>query len=112
MPLLKINIHQIRRIVMSKVFFVSDTHFGHKKIIEYLDRPFSSTEEMDKIMVENQNKKVSKNDEIYILGDFAFGNQEYIKNLLYSLNGKKYMIRGNHDRHVDVKWISDKISVG
>lgn len=93
---------------MEKVFFTSDLHFGHKNILKYEDRPFSSIEEMDQKMIENWNKKVGSNDEIYILGDLAFGNKKYVKNLLEKLNGKKYMIRGNHDRYIDKEEISNE----
>ncbi len=65
-------------------------------------------------MIMNWNERVSNDDEIYILGDLAFGNQEYIKSLISRLNGKKYLIKGNHDRHVDKNdiasnfiWIKD-----
>lgn len=56
-----------------KVFFTSDTHFGHKAIIGFCDRPFSSVEEMTEVLVENWNSVVGPTDTIYHLGDFAFG---------------------------------------
>lgn len=93
---------------MSKIFFISDTHFGHKKIIQYQDRPFDSVEKMNQIMIDNWNRRASKDDDIYILGDLAFGNQQYVKNLINQLEGKKYLIRGNHDKHVDTKEIANK----
>lgn len=93
---------------MSKTFFISDTHFGHEKIIQYQNRPFDSAEKMDQVMIDNWNRKISKEDEIYILGDLAFGNQEYVKKLVNKLNGKKYLIIGNHDRHVGVEEIANE----
>lgn len=93
---------------MNKIFFTSDTHFGHKNIIEYEDRPFSSVEEMDKELIKNWNEKISHNDSIYILGDFAFCGKEQALNILDKLNGKKYLIKGNHDRLVNDKDIAEK----
>jgi calcineurin-like phosphoesterase family protein len=80
-------------------YYIADTHFSHKRIIEYENRPFNSVEEMNTVMIENWNRKVSKNDSVYILGDFIFSNDEAetIK-LLNSLNGNKFLIYGNHDK--------------
>ena len=95
-------------------YFISDTHFGHKNIIEYENRPFNSIEEHDITLISNWNKVVSDRDEIYILGDFIFGKKEYALNILRRLKGKKYLIRGNHDYIVDdpdvtkeFEWIKD-----
>ena len=61
-------------------YYTSDLHFGHKNIIKYEDRPFSSIEEMDEALIDKWNKKVKKNDEVYILGDFALEmEQEQMK---------------------------------
>ena len=78
-------------------YFTSDLHFGHKNIIKYENRPFASTEEMDDSLIQKWNSKVKKNDEVYILGDFGFVNGERANELLDMLNGRKYLIKGNHD---------------
>lgn len=79
-----------------KVFFTADNHFGHKNIIKYCNRPFASIEEMTTSMVDNWNKVVAKNDNIYVLGDFSFMGAR-IEPLFHSLNGNKFLIKGNHD---------------
>lgn len=48
-------------------------------------------------MIKLWNNKVRWCDEVYILGDFCFGTSENWKKLLSTLNGKKYLIKGNHD---------------
>lgn len=45
---------------MGKIFFTSDNHFGHEKVIQFDGRPFSSVEEMDTEMIRRWNAKVGK----------------------------------------------------
>ena len=68
------------------VYLISDTHFGHKNIISYCNRPFSSVEEMDKTLIKNWNSVVKKEDTVYHLGDFAFGNKEFTQKIIKQLN--------------------------
>ena len=80
-----------------RIFFTSDTHFGHTNIIKYCNRPFSSVEEHDETLIKNWNEKVGPDDIIFHLGDFAFGSEKQWMNYLDRLNGKKYLVIGNHD---------------
>lgn len=80
-------------------FYIADCHFGHDKARELDGRPFSTVEEMDEVMIERWNSVVTrKKDEVVILGDFCFGKGERANELLHRLNGKKYLVTGNHDR--------------
>lgn len=84
-----------------KRFLISDTHFGHSKILEFNNydgspvRPFSTVEEMDETMVENWNSVVGPNDKVYHLGDVVMSKKSLP--ILNRLNGKKTLIAGNHD---------------
>jgi len=79
-------------------FFTSDTHFGHKNIIKYSERPFADFEEMDWKIVDQWNKMVGPTDVVYHLGDVAMGASDRWDNILSSLNGYKVLVVGNHDR--------------
>ena len=81
----------------SGVFFTSDTHFGHSKIIDYCKRPFSSIEEHDKTLIQNWNNVVGQDDTVFHLGDFAYGNSQFVSNIIKQLNGNIILIKGNHD---------------
>ena len=94
------------------IWFTSDTHFGHKNILKYTDRPFSSVEEMDEALIENWNNRVKNDDEIYHLGDVALCSPSKLRKVLARLKGKIYLIRGNHDKLTSAcgdrfEWIKD-----
>jgi len=80
------------------IWFSSDHHFGHKNILEYTDRKnyFRNIDEMDRILIENWNKLIKKEDTVYYLGDFTFKNYKEYEKLL---NGKIYFIKGSHDKY-------------
>lgn len=83
---------------MSKIFYIADTHFGHANIIRFDERPFSSVEQMEETIINNWNGVVTNQDDVYILGDFCWSKDEseWLR-LLHRLNGKKCLIKGNHD---------------
>lgn len=84
-----------------QIYFTSDQHFGHKAIIKYCNRPFSSVGEMDSVMIERWNWIVRPEDVIYFLGDFCLGNQEMAFKYFKRLNGRIYVVPGGHDK----RWI-------
>ena len=83
-------------------YFTSDWHFGHKNIIEYQDRPFSSVEEMDQKLIENWNSIITPKDTVWFLGDFSFHNREKTLKVIKQLKGKINFIFGNHDNSIRV----------
>ena len=90
-------------------FVISDTHFGHTNSWEKFKledgsplRPFTSTEEMDETMIERWNAKVKPQDTVYHLGDVVI-NQKSL-HLVSRLNGRKILVRGNHDIFKDKQY--------
>lgn len=82
---------------MSKVFFTSDTHFGHARTLAVRKRPFASLEEMDETMIARWNAAVAKDDEVYHLGDFASLGTDGLGAILDRLGGRIHLILGNND---------------
>lgn len=82
-------------------FYIADLHFFHAAMNDKMDnRGFSSVEEMNEHIIAKWNKRVKKKDEVVILGDLSWGNVEMTNELIKRLNGKLYLIQGNHDLFV------------
>ena len=79
------------------IYLISDTHFNHKNIIQYEDRPFNSISEMNDVMIKNWNSIITDEDTVIHLGDVGLGNEASLKYIVPSLKGHKILIRGNHD---------------
>lgn len=78
-------------------FFTSDLHFFHENIIKFCHRPFYNTHEMNAQLIINWNEVVPPNANVFVAGDMFFtANQVLIKEVLDSLNGKIWLILGNH----------------
>jgi len=89
-------------------FWTSDLHFGHKNIIEYTGRPFSSTEEMDEELIRRWNSVLTLGDTVWFLGDFSLDWKKLA--ILNRLNFAKFdWILGNHD---DKKKILRELKTG
>lgn len=80
-----------------KIFFTSDMHFGHEKLLLFNNRPFKDAKEMDETFVYNWNNEVSKDGLVFVLGDIGETNDARIIEIFDQLQGTKILIRGNHD---------------
>ena len=87
---------------MSNIFLVSDTHFGHRGVCQFLRndgvtklRPWDDPTEMDEAMVQLWNETVRPEDKVYHLGDVVINRKAL--HILHRLNGDKVLIKGNHD---------------
>lgn len=78
--------------------YIADMHFGHKNILLHDHRPFRDTEEMWNAMKYLWNGRVTKTDDVWIIGDFCFCNKKNPVEYLRELKGKKHLIIGNHDK--------------
>src|SRR6267142_5019611 len=88
------------------LWFISDTHFSHAKMVQEFKladgspaRDFKSVEEMDETIIAHWNEIVKPQDHIYHLGDVTmFRKVAQIKySVLDRLNGHKRLLLGNHD---------------
>src|SRR3990172_6132014 len=84
----------------------ADQHLGHRNILEYCNRPFSSVEEMDAAIIAKHNEVVLPGDVVYIIGDFTLRPLEEAMNYLARLNGVIHVLPGSHDA-----WIPKDVQV-
>lgn len=86
---------------MPELFTISDLHLGHKNILKFktlngaLLRPFHDIPEMHATIIIEWNRVVGPKDKVYVLGDVCM--VKHYMCLFDALNGKKALIRGNHD---------------
>lgn len=103
---------------MRNVFFTSDTHFNHRNVIKYSNRPWDTVEEMNAALIERWNSCIKKDDTVYHLGDFTLTMKvDLIDEWLGQLNGQIRLVKGNHDNWVKrldrlkngdrIKWVRD-----
>lgn len=84
---------------MSRLFFTSDEHYGHANVLKFCKRPFESVEDQTEQLIKRHNTVVDDGDVTYHLGDMfwrTFTVKE-AQSVMDRLNGKHYLILGNHD---------------
>lgn len=82
----------------TNIWFTSDTHFYHSKVIKMCNRPFDDVEDMNESIINNYNKLVKKEDVGIFVGDIFFCSKTKARDIMSRLNGRKILVLGNHDR--------------
>lgn len=84
---------------MPNVYFTSDTHLGHVNILHKLGdgRPFKDIKEHDQALIDRWNSRVNADDVVFHLGDFVYKSNQNADFYLKQMNGRKFLIIGNHD---------------
>lgn len=110
-----------------KIYFTADLHLDHANIIKYANRPFLKQGDligegqidkkiwasekiksdrchwMNKTLIDNINKKVSEDDLLYNIGDFAFKGINNSTKWENKIKCRVVHITGNHDRNNGIK---------
>ena len=81
------------------IWFTSDTHFGHVKILKYQPcRTFETVTEMDDHIIDSFNTVLRPGDDLWHLGDFCWGASlagQYRSRIRHGV--KLHLVQGNHD---------------
>lgn len=85
------------------IYIISDTHFHHKNIVDFCDRPPNY-----EALIKASLKQIGPEDVFLHLGDIGIGRDEdFHIEFIYPIRAKtKILIRGNHDRKSD-SWYLD-----
>lgn len=78
------------------IYFSSDLHLNHQKEFIYEPRGFKNVYEMNSMILNNFNKIIKPDDDLYLLGDTFLGDLNAGINLFNQLPGKIHLIWGNH----------------
>ena len=84
-------------------YYISDCHFYLNEENRARDGrgQFADEKEMNEFMIERWNGRVRKNDEVVIIGDLSNEHTHKTEEIVKRLNGKKYLLAGNHDRYLE-----------
>ena len=86
--------------------FTSDLHFDHLNMTQSgrpdfgTKRPYKDQDTMNAELIINWNAKVGPNDEVYVEGDMCMGRSDRWMSILERLNGRIYLVKGNHDKKI------------
>lgn len=82
------------------VWFTSDTHYSHKKILEFcpVTRPFTDIGEMNRHLIAQWQALVQPEDDVWMLGDIFWCDAGKAMNIMDQLPGQKNLVLGNHDQ--------------
>ena len=81
-------------------YFTADWHLNHINILRYCDRPFETVNAMNDEIIARINERVTNDDTLYVVGDAFMGSLQEAPGLLRRINGRKVLIKGNHDRSI------------
>jgi calcineurin-like phosphoesterase family protein len=81
---------------LPRMWFHSDPHYGHAKLMDKGARPFTAVKEMNLALIENHNALVNPSDISVCLGDFAL-DPKLVPIFAPLLHGHRWLILGNHD---------------
>lgn len=94
---------------MTALFAISDHHFGHENIIKYYpSRGSLNALEDAKKMILAHNETVGPEDLVVFVGDISASSQgrQWIGKIIPKLNGRKILIKGNHDHLSDAQYLA------
>jgi calcineurin-like phosphoesterase family protein len=79
---------------IKRSWITSDTHFLHKKVCDFCNRPYN----FGALITKYWQHLIKPEDIVYHLGDVIFGNKKELEYFIKDLPGTKVLVRGNHDK--------------
>lgn len=92
-----------------KTFITADLHLGHKHIIEYCNRPFTTIDEMDNDFISRINSMIGPCDRLIIAGDFCLSSHPSVQKYREKIKCKNIVfVLGNHDSRDKIERVFGK----
>jgi calcineurin-like phosphoesterase family protein len=103
----------VRIVDPKRLWFISDTHFGHKNIAKFCGRdPYQDdVAAMDRRIIDEWIAVVGPQDEVWHLGDFGFLKSSRAHSILDQLTGRIHLVLGNHDIALKAEVLDRFVSV-
>jgi calcineurin-like phosphoesterase family protein len=81
---------------LARTWVISDTHFGHRNINDFANRP----PDHESLMLDRIAQNVGPDDTLLHLGDLCYSNNAAFRALVapHITGGRKLLIAGNHDK--------------
>ena len=102
---------KIRQSDEQKVYYTSDTHYGHANMVRALSkwgdkenstRDFKTIAEMNEALIAGINGTVMQDDVLFHLGDWSMGNTKNIKEFRDRIICRNvHLVFGNHDDDIE-----------
>jgi len=104
----------LRDAITQRLFVISDPQFGSQVVFDWVPqrRAFGHIDHLHRALVDNWNAVVGADDYVLCLGDFtqnlkdSHASMTLVEKYTGLLNGRKLLIRGNHDAEV-TPWYYD-----
>ena len=80
-----------------KTWITADWHLGEDRF-DMMGRPFTTSDEHIQTLIDNHNALVDPDDKVIMVGDVCYQKTPEKIGHVWAFNGKKTLIRGNHDR--------------
>jgi calcineurin-like phosphoesterase family protein len=79
----------------AKTWVISDTHFGHRNIVDFANRP----PDHESLLLERWAANVGESDTLLHLGDLVYRGNAQFRALIapHLTGGRKLLVKGNHD---------------
>ncbi len=87
------------------LWFTADWHLGENRF-DLMFRPFKTVDEHIDTLVQRHNSVVAPDDDVIVVGDAVYREAPQYVDHLSRFNGRKTLIRGNHDRVLDDEVLS------
>lgn len=89
---------------MTKVYIVSDTHYNHDREGGVMETHCKRPSNFSQLVFDRWNQTVKPEDLVVHVGDVLIGPKSRTKEYLDALNGRKILVRGNHDTDKPCLW--------